>query len=72
MVGESGERLENYIVLINHEEQHSLWPVNKAIPAGWRQVGPCGAKAECLEYVEKAWTDITPLSARNLSAGPDK
>ncbi len=64
MVSESGDLIETYIVLINHEEQHSLWPAYKAIPGGWRQVGPRGSKAECLEYVEKVWTDITPLSVR--------
>jgi MbtH protein len=76
MVDESGDRIQAYIVLINSEEQHSLWPAHKAIPAGWRQVGPTGSKAECLEYVEKAWTDITPLSVRNRmlnqSAEPNK
>ncbi|MDP5220829.1 MbtH family protein [Ruegeria sp. 2205SS24-7] len=53
-----------FMVLVNHEEQHSLWPTFKDIPPGWRQVGPVGTKQECLDYVEKAWPDITPLSVR--------
>ncbi len=53
-----------YIVLINDEEQHSLWPAFKPIPPGWRKVGPTGTKEECLAYVEGAWPDITPLSVR--------
>lgn len=51
-------------VLVNHEEQYSLWPKGKEIPTGWHQVGPIGKKAECLAYVEEVWTDITPLSVR--------
>jgi MbtH protein len=51
-------------VLVNHEEQYSLWPTFKEIPNGWRQVGPIGTKAECLAYVEEVWTDIPPLSVR--------
>jgi MbtH protein len=55
-------------VLVNDEEQHSLWPTFKEIPLGWRQVGPVGTKAECLAYVEEAWPDITPLSVRKALA----
>ncbi|WP_368669444.1 MbtH family protein [Roseibium sp. RKSG952] len=57
-----------YMVLINDEEQHSLWPTFKAIPSGWMQVGPVGSKKDCLAYVEKAWPDITPLSVRKRMA----
>ncbi len=57
------ERFE-YTVLVNHEEQYSLWPTFKDIPNGWRQVGSVGTKAECLAWVEEVWTDITPLSVR--------
>jgi MbtH protein len=57
------ERFE-YTVLVNHEEQYSLWPTFKDIPNGWRKVGPVGTKAECLAWVEEVWTDITPLSVR--------
>ena len=53
-----------YQVLVNHEEQYSLWPTFKEIPNGWRQVGPIGTKEGCLAYVEEVWKDITPLSVR--------
>ncbi len=61
------ERYE-YMVLVNDEEQHSLWPTFKDIPPGWRQMGPVGKKEECLAYIEEVWTDITPLSVRKALA----
>ena len=57
------ERIE-YQVLVNHEEQYSLWPSFKEIPKGWEQVGPVGKREDCLAWVEEVWTDITPLSVR--------
>ncbi|MCK0745720.1 MbtH family NRPS accessory protein [Chromohalobacter nigrandesensis] len=51
-------------VLVNHEEQYSLWPEWKAIPEGWADTGVLGDKATCLDYVEKTWTDMRPLSLR--------
>jgi MbtH protein len=53
-----------YRVVINHEEQYSIWPEWKEIPAGWRAVGPTGRKDECLAYIKEAWTDMRPLSLR--------
>lgn len=53
-----------YTVVVNHEEQYSIWPVDREIPAGWNAVGKNGSKAECLDYVEKVWTDMRPLSLR--------
>lgn len=53
-----------YQVVVNHEEQHSIWAVDRDIPAGWESVGVSGTKAECLSYIDKSWTDITPLSVR--------
>jgi len=55
---------EKYICLINTEEQYSLWFAWKAIPDGWKQVGPTGSKEECLEYIKKVWTDMRPKSLR--------
>jgi MbtH protein len=52
------------IVLINDEEQYSLWPMRRAIPSGWRAVGFEGSKEECVRYVDSAWTDMRPLSLR--------
>ncbi len=51
-------------VVINDEEQYSIWPTYRAIPAGWRAVGKRGSKAECLAHVDEVWTDMRPLSLR--------
>jgi len=56
-----------FVVLVNDEEQHSLWPSAMAVPAGWRLVhGPAG-RPSCLDFVEANWTDIRPLSARRAT-----
>lgn len=57
-----------YIVVINDEEQYSIWPDFKAIPAGWKAVGKQGNKEECLQYIEEHWTDMRPLSLRLKSS----
>lgn len=51
--------------LVNDEEQYSLWPAERAIPAGWRKAGKQGSKEEVLAFVDKTWVDMRPLSARN-------
>ena len=53
-----------YIVLINDEEQYSLWLKEKKIPPGWRAVAKEGSKTECMSYVDEVWTDMRPLSLR--------
>lgn len=53
-----------YQVVLNHEEQYSIWPVGRAIPAGWREAGKSGTKAECLAHIDEVWTDMRPLSLR--------
>jgi MbtH protein len=53
-----------YNVVMNHEEQYSIWPVDRELPLGWNNVGKSGTKAECLEYVKEVWTDMRPLSLR--------
>lgn len=58
-------------VLVNHEEQYSLWPEWKGIPGGWSETGVQGDKKTCLEYVEKTWTDMRPLSLRQWMAEQD-
>ncbi|MTH96465.1 MbtH family protein [Roseibium sp. RKSG952] len=63
----ANERI-GFMVLVNQEDQHSLWPVFNDIPDGWKQVGPVGSKKICLEHVEQAWPDITPLSGRKQLA----
>lgn len=54
----------NYLVVINHEEQYSIWPEYREIPKGWQTVGKSGKKADCLSYIEEVWTDMRPLSLR--------
>ncbi len=51
-----------YCVLVNHENQHSLWPTFREVPAGWKKVGPTGKRQECLDYIEEVWTDMRPKS----------
>ncbi len=59
------------IVLVNDEEQYSLWPKWKSVPPGWRAAGAEGTKEECLAYVESVWTDMRPLSLRTaMERGP--
>ena len=51
-------------VVVNHEEQYSIWPADRQPPAGWREVGKEGTKDECLAYIKEVWTDMRPLSLR--------
>jgi uncharacterized protein YbdZ (MbtH family) len=53
-----------YRVVVNHEEQYSIWPEYKEIPLGWNDVGKAGLKPECLAYIKEVWTDMRPLSLR--------
>lgn len=53
-----------YSVVVNHEEQYSIWPTYKTIPNGWNAVGKSGTKEECLAYIKEVWTDMRPLSLR--------
>jgi MbtH protein len=55
-----------YSVVVNHEEQYSIWPGYRAIPAGWRDVGVSGTEEECLSHIEQTWTDMRPLSLRKF------
>ncbi len=53
-----------YKVVLNHEEQYSIWPAERENPPGWRDAGRSGPKAECLAYIKEVWTDMRPLSLR--------
>ncbi|MDY7024104.1 MAG: MbtH family NRPS accessory protein [Cyanobacteria bacterium J06592_8] len=53
-----------YRVVVNEEEQYSIWPDYREIPFGWREVGKNGPKQECLDYIKEVWTDMRPLSLR--------
>jgi MbtH protein len=57
---------DRYRVLVNDDEQYSLWPGRTPVPAGWRSCMQ-GNKSECLAFVERVWTDMRPLSLRRTS-----
>lgn len=57
----------SYLVLVNDENQHSLWPVAIDVPEGWRTVHGASSRQECLAYVEENWTDMRPASLVNGS-----
>jgi MbtH protein len=56
---------QHFEVVVNHENQYSLWPKNWDIPTGWRAVGQSGLKADCLRHIESVWTDLRPRSLVN-------
>jgi uncharacterized protein YbdZ (MbtH family) len=57
-----------YEVVVNHEEQYSIWPAHREMPRGWKAVGKRGLKPECLEHIKEVWTDMRPLSLRKKMA----
>jgi MbtH protein len=61
-----------FVVVMNGEEQHALWPEGRLPPAGWDVVHGPSSKSDCVSYVEKVWIDITPLSVRRALATEKK
>ncbi|OLT29376.1 antibiotic synthesis protein MbtH [Nocardiopsis sp. CNR-923] len=61
----------NYRVVVNHEEQYSIWPVGRENTPGWRDVGVEGTKSECLSWIDEHWTDMRPLSLRRAMAADE-
>lgn len=60
-----------FLVLVNDEDQHSLWPAFAEVPAGWTRVFGEDTREACLGYVEEHWTDLRPRSLRErMDAGP--
>ncbi|MFN0202893.1 MAG: MbtH family protein [Bacteroidia bacterium] len=57
-----------YSVVMNHEEQYSIWPAERELALGWHAVGKQGLKQECLDYIQEVWTDMRPLSLRKKIA----
>jgi MbtH protein len=55
-----------YLVVVNHEEQYSIWRADQDVPRGWREAGKKGTKVECLAYIKEVWTDMRPLSLRTI------
>ena len=64
MAQEDNEEHTLYKVVVNHEEQYSIWPSGRENPVGWLDAGKIGPKAECLAYIKEVWTDMRPLSLR--------
>ncbi len=64
MTREDFESTRLYSVVINDEEQFSIWPAGRQLPPGWREGGKTGGREECLGYIREAWTDMRPLSDR--------
>jgi MbtH protein len=58
------DAFDTFDVVINDEEQYSVWPTELELPAGWRKVGVTGSKSDCLQHIEKVWTDMRPRSLR--------
>lgn len=67
-VSDGGEDLQRYVVVMNHEEQYSIWPSDRELPLGWKADGMTGTKAECLAYIESVWTDMRPAGLRKKLA----
>jgi MbtH protein len=63
------EDTTTYLVVVNDEEQYSIWAADRDIPAGWRDVGKKGSKQECLDHIAEVWTDMTPKSLRTPAGG---
>lgn len=58
-------------VVMNQEEQYSIWPSHREIPNGWRETGFMGTRAACLDHIENSWIDMRPASLRQFMAGQD-
>ncbi len=58
------EDTATYQVVMNHEEQYSIWPADRENAPGWTNAGKSGSRAECLDYIKNVWTDMRPLSLR--------
>jgi MbtH protein len=55
---------QSYTVVVNHEQQYSIWPAGLANAPGWQDAGMSGSRDECLAFIEQVWTDMRPLSLR--------
>lgn len=61
-----------YKVVLNHEEQYSIWPADRENAPGWKDEGFSGNKSDCLAHIEEVWTDMRPLSLRKAMECMDK
>ncbi len=63
-MADDAQDTREYLVVVNDEEQYSVWLAGRDVPGGWRAEGKRGMKPECLAYIDEAWTDMRPLSIR--------
>ncbi len=66
---------ELYLVVVNAEEQYSIWRAGHDLPDGWTSVGEPQARQDCLAFIEETWTDMRPASLRRAmqeQSGPDR
>ena len=63
-MAEDPQDARTYKVVVNHEEQYSLWPADRENPTGWRDAGKQGTRQDCLAFIQEVWTDMRPLSLR--------
>lgn len=63
------DRKKPVYIVINHEEQYSIWPSNQKPPSGWRDIGRKGNKEDCLTYIEEVWTDMRPADLLRIREG---
>jgi len=66
MMPDDGQDTTIYKVVVNHEEQYSIWPANRDNALGWNDAGKVGTSEECLAYIKEVWTDMRPLSLRKM------
>ncbi len=66
------DNAQTYRVVVNHEEQYSIWPIERELPNGWRDEGTTGTKDEVLGHIDQVWTDMRPLSLRKHMAEIDR
>lgn len=62
------EDTRSYVVVLNDEEQYSIWFADRDLPAGWRAEGTEGSRQQCLEHIDTVWTDMRPASVRERMA----
>jgi MbtH protein len=62
-------RSQQFQIVLNIEQQYSIWPVDQPLPDGWLPTGRAGTKAECLAFIDAAWNEVTPLSQRHSGPG---
>jgi MbtH protein len=61
---DDNDAAQTYRVVLNDEEQYSIWPAERDLPPGWRADGFTGPEADCLAHIDEVWTDMRPLSLR--------